>query len=247
MRFVRPVSSRVVWGYAFLLSTAAVVSLIPWVLKAADAPAKSKPTESKATESKTAESKPDGVAAAKSDRVAPKEKTERGRFVSFRDGLLTIQANSGAMLENRVPAGAKGFVWSNAEDKYVPVDAAEALGRAQAGNWFYVHASENNFTFRIGSRKGQTIGTFVSFQDDRLLMLARNLGGSYAKKYGNNVHFHKFRDDTPIYESVDGGEYKQVGTANKTLSTVREGTVLTVYGEGDDNITRVEIGVADKK
>jgi len=80
-----------------------------------------------------------------------------------------------------------------------------------------------------------------------LLMLGKDLGEKFTKKYGNNLHFNKFRNDVPAYESVDGGEYKLIGTANKVLSDVKEGSVLTVHGEGDDNITLVQIGVPKKK
>ncbi len=73
--------------------------------------------------------------------------------------------------------------------------------------------------------------------------LGKNLGESFARKYGNNVRFNKFRDDVPAFESVDGGEYKSIGTANKVLASVKEGTVITIYGEGDNNITLVQIGV----
>jgi hypothetical protein len=31
------------------------------------------------------------------------------------------------------------------------------------------------------------------------------------------------------------------------LANLKEGTVVTVHGEGDDNITRIDIGVAKKK
>ena len=59
--------------------------------------------------------------------------------------------------------------------------------------------------------------------------------------------YNRFRDDVPVYESVDGGEFKLIGTANKVLAEIKEGTVLNVHGEGDDNITRIEIGTPKKK
>jgi len=138
------------------------------------------------------------------------------------------------------------FVWDNATVKYQPATAAQTLDRVEPNTWTMVYSAPNQVTLRLGSRKGQTVGTFVSFKDDRLLILGKNLGESYVKKYGNNVHFNKFRADTPIYESIDGGEHKLVGLANKVLPSVREGTVLTVYGEGDDNILRVDIGLIKK-
>ena len=83
----------------------------------------------------------------------------------------------------------------------------------------------------------------MSYKDNRLLVLGKNLGESFTKKYGNNVHFNKFREDVPLYESIDGGEYKLVeGTPGKILPNVKEGTLITVHGEGDDNITLIQIG-----
>ena len=75
------------------------------------------------------------------------------------------------------------------------------------------------------------------------MLLGKNLGESFTKKYGNNLHFNKFADNVPAYESIDGGEYKLIGTANKTLGNVKEGTLVTVHAEGDDNITFIQIGV----
>jgi len=100
---------------------------------------------------------------------------------------------------------------------------------------------------RIGAGKDQVTGTFVSFKDSRLLAIGTNLPESFTKKYGTTLQYNKFRDDVPVHESVDGGEYKLIGTANKMLGSVKEGTVITVHGEGDDNITLVQLGVPKKK
>ena len=178
-------------------------------------------------------------------RVA--DKTERGRFVSFKEGTLTIKDNSGALLEYKIPESAKAFAWNDGENVYKPADAASALNGAKAGTWLIVSVANESVTIRIGSRKGITTGTLVSFKEGRLLMLGKNLGESYTKKYGNNVHFNKFREDVPAYESVDGGEFQLIGTANKVLGNVKEGTIVTVHGEGDDNITVVQIGVPKKR
>ena len=146
-------------------------------------------------------------------------------------------------IATKIKEDAKTLVWSDGDNAYKPADTAKTLNGAKTGTWFIVHVANENVTVRVGARKGSTTGTFVSFKDDRLLILGKNLGESFTKKYGNNVHFNKFRDDVPVYESVDGGEYKPIGTANKVLGNVKEGTVVTVHGEGDDNITLVQIGV----
>ena len=58
---------------------------------------------------------------------------------------------------------------------------------------------------------------------------------------------NKFADDVPVHESIDGGDFEFAGNPAKVLPTVKEGTIITVYGAGDDNITRIEIGVPKKK
>jgi len=176
-------------------------------------------------------------------KAAPKEKQERGRFVAFKDGILSINANSGATLENKIPENTKVSVWNDKENTFKPVATAETLAQTKPGTWMVVSVSDQNVSIRIGARKGMTIGTFVSFKNDRLLMLGKNLGESFTKKYGNNVHFNKFRENVPVYESIDGGEFKLVeGTPGKILPNVKEGTLITVHGEGDDNITLIQIG-----
>jgi hypothetical protein len=175
-----------------------------------------------------------------------KEKGGRGRFVSFKDGLLTLESNAGPLVSwSKIGQATKTFKWDTDANAYKQLDnAANALSQLKAGTWVMV--GDGKAIIRIGARGGRTTGTFISFKDDRLLLLGKDLGESYTKKYGNNLHMNKFRDDVPAYESVDGGEYKLVGTANKVLRTVKEGTIVTVHGEGDDNITRIDIGVPKK-
>lgn len=233
MPFMKPVSRQIGIAYGIGLGMVAVMSVVPGTLVTAQTPAADKVELKDKIEEK--------------DKAILKDKTERGRFVSFKDGTLTLQANSGAKIGNEIPENTKTLVWNHDDRVYKPADTAEALHQAKLGTWFIVQVAKENVTLRIGSRKGETIGTFVSFKNDRLLILGKNLGESYVKKYGSNVHFNKFREDVPIYESVDGGEYQVIGTANKILGDVREGTILTVHGEGDDNITLIQIGVPKKK
>ncbi|MSU78114.1 MAG: hypothetical protein EXS16_08465 [Gemmataceae bacterium] len=218
MRFMTDASRQDVITLGFVLGMAVVLGVVPWT-----------------------------PVSAQTGKAGPSQKTERGRFVSYKDGTLTIQANSVALLGNKLPENAKTLVWDHDKGGYKPASTAEALNQAKAGTWFVIQVAKDNSTIRIGSRKGETIGTFVSFKNDRLLILGKNLGESYVLKYGNNVHFNKFRDDVPIYESVDSGDYQRAAGALRTiLANLKEGTVVTVPGEGDDNITRIDIGVAKK-
>ncbi len=196
---------------------------------------------------KVPDRRPDAAPAKVVEKVDQKTKTERGKFVSFKDGTLTIKANSGDLLANKIPENTKTLIWNNSEGKYTPAETAAVLSQAKVGTWFMVGVANENVTIRVGARKGTTTGTFVSYKNDRLLMLGKDLGESYTKKYGNNLHFNKFSDEVTVYESIDGGDYKLIGSAKETLPNVKEGTIITVHGEGDDNITLIQIGVPKKK
>lgn len=172
-----------------------------------------------------------------------KGKNSWGKLVSFKDSILTIRLNSDALVETKIPENVNTLVWSNEQNAYKPVSSADALSQAKPGTWTVVNVSNENVTVRLGARKGSSAGTFVSFKDDRLLMLGKDLANSFTKKYGNNIHMNKLRDDVMAYESIDGGDYQLLGSANKVLGSLKEGTLVTVHGEGDDNITMIQIGM----
>lgn len=179
------------------------------------------------------------------DAADQKDQAGRGKFMSFKDGTLTLKGNYGVLAWHNVTEKTQVLRWDDAAGEYKPSGNAAALAKVEAGAWVMVGGGKS--VIRVGSRKGRTTGTFVSFKDDRLLLLGTNLGGSYVKKYGNQVHFNKFAADVPVYESIDGGDFTLAGTPTTALPRVKEGTILTIYGEGDDNITRIEIGVPKSK
>jgi hypothetical protein len=174
-----------------------------------------------------------------------KEKSGYGKFVSFKDGTLTLKGNYSGLVWNSIPEATPVVRWDDATSKYEPAGKAEVLGKVEPGTWIIV--AGNKALIRVGARKGRTTGTFVSFKDERLLMLGKDLGPGYTKKYGNQLHMNKFADDVPVYESVDGGPFEYAGNTATVLPKVKEGAIVTVYGAGDDNITRIEIGVPAKK
>jgi len=175
------------------------------------------------------------------DKSDQNNKFGYGKFVSFKDGTLTLKGNYSGLVWKNIPEKIEVVRWDDAADKYVPAGNAEVLSKVEAETWTIVVA--NKALIRIGARKGSTTGTFVSFKGERLLMLGTNLTGSYVKKYGNQLHMNKFAADVPVYESIDGGDYTFAGHPVTVLPKVKEGTVITIYGAGDDNITRIEIGV----
>lgn len=226
MRFMTPLSHRAVVTYVLVLGCAAVLGVVPWAVVAAQAPVADK-VEPKKT-------------------IDQKEKNGFGRFVSFKDGTLTLESNAGELLVWTKLAESKNTVKFDPDaNEYKPVKGtAAALAQVKPGT--YVMVGDKSAYVRIGARIDKVTGTFVSFKDGRLLMLGTNLPESFTKRYGNTLPYNRFRDDVPVHESVDGGEYKPIGTANKVLGDVKEGTVLTVHGEGDDNITLIQIGVQKK-
>jgi len=232
MRFMKPLSIRATVAYSLVLGLVAVLGVVPWTVVAAEPPAADKVAPKKTVDQKT---------------VDQMEMNGFGRFVSFEDGTLTLENNAGVLLVWNKLAESKNTVKFDPEaNEYKPVvGTADALQQVTPGT--YVMVGDKSAYVRIGARKDRVVGTFVSFKDGRLLMLGTNLPESFLKRYGNSLHHSRFRDDVPAYESIDGGEYKLIGTANKILGDVKEGTILAINSEGDDNITLVQIGVPEKK
>ena len=226
MRHMKPLSRRSVVAHAVVLAIVAVTSVVPWSVVAAETPPAGRPAPKAA--------------------VDQKDKNGFGRFVSFKDGTLTIESNAGALaVWHGITEATKTSKYDPATDGYKPVaGVAGALGEVKAGT--YMMVGERRAYVRIGARADRVVGTLVSFKDGRLLTIGKNLPESFVKRYGTNLQYNKFRDDVPVHESVDGGEYKPIGTASKVLGGVKEGTVVTVHGEGDDNITLIELGVKGK-
>jgi len=180
------------------------------------------------------------------ETVDQKDKHGFGRFVSFKDGTLTLESNSNTLIVwNKIPENIKTLKYEPEANDYKQVEnAAAALGQVKTGT--YMMVGDKKGFIRIGAKIDQVIGAFVSFKNDRLLLLGKNLPADFVKRYGLILNYNKFRDDVPVHESIDGGEFKLIGTANKVLRDVKEGTVLTVHGEGDDNITLIQIGSQKK-
>ena len=108
-------------------------------------------------------------------------KSEWGRFVSFKEGTLTIKSNADKLLETKILENAKILVWNDAESIYKPAANAATLQEVKVGTWVVVNVSKETATIRVGAKKGTSTGTFVSYKDDRLLILGKDLGESFTK------------------------------------------------------------------
>ena len=185
-----------------------------------------------------------GATRAEETKIEQKDKAGWGTFVSFKDGTLTLKGSGGELVWSNVAEPTKVFQWDNAARNYKPASPAEALSKVEAGTWVFVAGSKAHVV--VGAAKeGHTSGTFVSFKDDRMLLLGKDLPVSdFTKKYGNQLKYPKFAEHIPVFESIDGGDYTFAGTAAAALPKIKEGTLVTVYfGPSDGFFTRIEIGM----
>ncbi|MCE9607329.1 MAG: M48 family metalloprotease [Planctomycetia bacterium] len=257
MRYMKQTTARTALTYGLLLGLCAALGLVPWSLVAA-------PTE--AAEEALAVSAGDGGVSIELDnhqeslpnlkrsfepslgkkvdgKRDAKPKSHSGRFVSAHHGTLTLQANSGELIDSKIFRSLKTTVWSDAAEKFVPTDTIAALRQLKVGTVVIVDGVGRNGTLRIGSRERVMTGTFVSYENDRLSMLRTNVRERLTKNPTADVRFEKFRDEVPAYESIDGGEYRPVGMANDVLSRVNAGAILHVHSDGNDTVTLLRIGV----
>ncbi len=230
MRFMKQLSPQIVFVYVIALALVAVIGVAPWKIVAAQSPTASTIAQKETTTTANQQSKGGW-----------------GKFVAFNDDKLSIKTNSGTLLVFPIPKNTVTSVWSDEAGKHVPADVPSSVKQLSPGTWCVVNVTNDKVTLYINAKKSSTVGTFVSYENERLLMLGKDLGERFTKKYGNNLHFNKFAPGVPVYESIDGGEYKLIGVAEKVLSKVQEGTIVTVHAQGDDNITMIQLGVLNKQ
>ena len=247
MRFILPLSHqlRIVW--TLFLYGVALVGVVPWGLVAAEPPAAPAAAEGSAKADKP---KP----ASTSDQPLPTLKQGKGKFVSFKDGTLTLEGAAGPLVWKEINSGTKTYLGlgegSDKDRGYQPVETLDALSKVKAGTRIYVGSwfgYEKRHGIFIGEVPGKAIGTFVSFKDGSLSLLAKDRpGGSFTKKYGNSLFIRNLPADLPVEESVDGGAFERIGTVKEVLADVAEGTVVTVHFLGEGNTTLIQLGVPRK-
>lgn len=201
---------------------------------------------------------------------APQLTIGKGKFVSFQDGVLTLEGSAGTLGANKDNTGL--IVWKSiddntktylggAEDKggpdrgYKQVPTLETLKNVKPGTpmfvgpWFGYQDRPGIF---IGINKSRTVGTFVSYttgsKSSGLSLLAKNLTPSgYTKKYGDSLFMRNISENIPVEESIDGGPYQPVGTVKTVLADVKEGTLVTVHFHGEGIITLIQLGLTKER
>lgn len=192
-----------------------------------------------------------------------------GKFVSFADGVLTLDGNIRPSATNKGSTGL--VVWKNIDDKtkvyvvagedkgpdrgYKPAPALETLASVKPGTPMFVgpwYGYQDRPGIFVGVTKARTVGTFVSYttgsKSSGLTMLGKDLApSSFTKKYGNNLFIRGIPENTPVEESIDGGPYQPIGTVKTVLKDVKEGTLLTVHTHGEGNITLIQLGLPKEK
>ncbi|MEZ6058373.1 MAG: hypothetical protein R3C01_16860 [Planctomycetaceae bacterium] len=226
----------------------ALIGMIPFALVAAESPKTSADEASPVTN----ETKPTSTS---TDEQPIKTLTQgKGKFVSFEDGTLTLEGPSGRLVWKEIDANTKSYLGegeSSDQDRgYRPVETLDALSKIKPGTQVFVGSwfgYEKRHGIFIGITPGKSVGTFVSYKDGSLSLLAKDRqAGSFTKKYGNSLFIRNLPTDIAVEESVDGGAYEQIGTVKEVLADVAEGTVVTVHFLGEGNVTLIQLGVPKK-
>lgn len=216
MPFMKPLSRSRAVVYVLVPAAVALSGLVPWPLVAAESP--------------------------KSDQAKSKQSSGAGDFVSFQDGTLKLQGAGGPLVWNNIGDNFKTFPRDEDGRPMQPVDTIETLSKLKPGMAVRVNGEKSEITFGVDEA---THGTFVSYKNGKLTIIGRaeELGAGFTNRYGTTLS-PQIDPKTPVWESIDGGEFKKVGTA-EALNSVKEGAIITLRGK-NDRILRIDIGVKKK-
>lgn len=118
------------------------------------------------------------------------------------------------------------------------------MSRVISGTVFQVNVEEREISFGLDHR---VIGTFESYKDGQLNLLAAEVPPGFIKKPIGKVAL-TIDPSIPILESIKGGDYKHAGPAGEVLKTVKKGTLVTARSEYDiDIIEVIQIGAPKRK
>jgi len=189
-------------------------------------------------------------------KAEPKETSGTGLFVSYLDGTLTIKGKAGQQVYLRVGENYKTY--QNNEvgpgSKLVPTVQAlsgmkldgpiASLSRVLPGSLVRVDVEAHEILFGLDYR---VIGKFVSYTDGKLELLAADAPPGFVAKPTGKLKL-AIDADTPVLESVSGGDLKYAGLAGKVLKNAEAGAEITARSEYDPEVIQViEIGVPKRR
>jgi len=177
--------------------------------------------------------------------VEQKDAPAWGRFVACRGDTLTLRGNTADMVWRDLPQNIGVSQWNEPAHQYLPLGTLSALTNISEGTWVFV--AENRSRIQVGAGKESHVtGTFLSFAGGRLSMGGSELG-NYASENGSRLQFPKFVEGIPVYTNMGGKMVKLLGTAEEVLPHLKAGQRITVYGEGDFNFTKIELGPEESR
>jgi hypothetical protein len=168
-------------------------------------------------------------------------KTVNGKFESYADGALKIKvAKKGEepkTVEYKVPADIKVVCYAN--DQKQELATSDAFKGIKAGANVSVKLSEDDKVtgVTVGNPPKKAGGTFASFKDGALCLKVKGKNGEEVKTY-------KVANDTKAVTLA--GKDRKEGTAKDALSSVAEGTPVTVTIGAGDKVLGIEVGNAKK-
>ncbi len=178
------------------------------------------------------------------DKSEPKEQAASGSFVSFRDGTLTLKGKSGPIIFEHIGANYQTFENNESGPGSKVVDTADALSRVAPGTVFRVSVADHEIIFGLDHR---VIGTFESYRNGKLNLLAADVPPGFVQKPAGNVSL-TIDPAIPVLESIDGGDYKHAGPAGEVLKKAKQGTLLTARSEYDpDTIEVIQLGASKRQ
>jgi len=174
-----------------------------------------------------------------SDRI---DTSGAGTFVSYAEGTLTIKGTSGLFHYKQVGANWKCFENNEAGPGSKPVDTVAALSRVAVGSVVRVDAEAREIHYGLDHR---VIGTFVSFDEGRLILRAAEAPSGFVAKPTGDIAL-TIDPGTPVLASIDGGDYRFAGLAGTLLKTVRKGETVVARSEYDPAVIEV-VQIGDPK
>ncbi len=168
------------------------------------------------------------------EKPAATEKAS-GTFVSFQNSELTIKGPAGLIEYKSIDENYKTYQNNEEGPGAKLVDTLEALRRTVPGTVIHVDVDKREISCGLDNRQ---IGKFVAYVDGKLHILAADAPSGFTQKPTGKVVL-TIEPNTPVLESIDGGDFKFVGVAGEVLKSVKQDAITTVRSEYDPNIIEV--------